>query len=108
MAIRILAITAILIALIAQPLYERIVVLGFFRTPVPTVIKNAETDLKKIPNTRFYEDVHYYAPGDVIFTSCEDDTEARFSWFPAGDNFKAPEKAGKGSLKVIDPKVMLN
>ncbi|KAI5302998.1 hypothetical protein KEM56_000135 [Ascosphaera pollenicola] len=104
MAVRILTIAAILIALIAQPLYERIVVLGFFRTPVPTEIKDPETDVKKIPNTAFCEDVHYYHPGDVLFTSCEDDADVRFSWFPPGVNFNEPAKAGMGSLKVIDPK----
>ncbi|KAI5290738.1 hypothetical protein KEM54_000610 [Ascosphaera aggregata] len=104
MALRTLAIAAIILALIARPLYDQIIVLGFFRTPTQYGIRNPLTDVKKIDNVRYCEDVHYYAPGNVIFTSCEDDPDVRFLWFPAAGVLKMPAAAGVGSLKAIDVK----
>ena len=60
-----------------------------------------------ISDTVHCEDVHYYAPGEVLFSACEDNPETRLGWFPALANLDDPGlgRRGRGSIHIIDVSV---
>lgn len=61
-----------------------------------------------IQDTTHCEDLHHYAPRNILFTACEDSDTIRFSWFPPLGVFDDPTLATKarGSIHVIDPETM--
>jgi hypothetical protein len=84
---------------IAPSIRHELKVLGVGRTvPVSTI------DYVKIQDTIHCEDLHYYAPANILFTACED-RYTRFEWFPPLGNFEPPKEGLQGSFHVIDVEV---
>lgn len=81
-------------------------VMGVFRHPTKTAITEA-SDFVVIADTPHCEDLHYHAPSNLLFTACEGNEEARFSWFPPLANFDDPSITlkSRGAIHTIDPKV---
>ncbi|KAK6005815.1 hypothetical protein QM012_007457 [Aureobasidium pullulans] len=102
-AILSVAALAALSAYIVPPIRHELKVVGVGRTVVST-IPNA-VDYVKIEDTTHCEDLHYYAPANLLFTACED-RHTRFEWFPPLGSFDPPEDGTQGSIHVIDPETM--
>ena len=100
------ALLAALVALVFNPLKQRITTLGFLRPkPLPNVHGLADT-LRIIPNTQHCEDLHHHVPSNQLFAACQNEPKQRYSWFPPLVNFKDPailEKPRLSGLNVIDP-----
>ncbi|PSR75848.1 hypothetical protein BD289DRAFT_487001, partial [Coniella lustricola] len=86
--------------------------LGVFRTlnassPSSLHPNDAASFVHLIQDTVHCEDLHYYEPGNVLFTACEDVNTTRYEWFPAlsQENCVDPAQAvlKQGSIHVIDP-----
>ncbi|KAL4882360.1 serum paraoxonase/arylesterase family protein [Aspergillus karnatakaensis] len=81
---------------------RELTVLGVYRSPTLTP---SGQEVHKIADTLQCEDLHYYAPGNLIFTACEDSISPRFGWFPGvGHLHGKPDNTG--SIHVIDPKTL--
>jgi hypothetical protein len=90
---------AALSSYITPSIRHELKVLGVGRTvPVSTI------DYVKIQDTIHCEDLHYYAPANLLFTACED-RYTRFGWFPPLGNFEPPKGGVQGSFHVVDPEV---
>jgi hypothetical protein len=90
---------AALSSYITPSIRHELKVLGVGRTvPVSTI------DYVKIQDTIHCEDLHYYAPANLLFTACED-RYTRFGWFPPLGNFEPPKEGVQGSFHVVDPEV---
>ncbi|MCJ1478612.1 hypothetical protein MMC13_007293 [Lambiella insularis] len=99
-------ILTVLAGLLYNPIKLRAEVLGFLR---PSSVEDIHGEgLRIIPNTVQCEDLHHHLPSGLLFTACQGQAEARYSWFPpsGGANFKDHKAADKshGSIYVIDPK----
>lgn len=93
---------------------DRLQVLGFTRPKAHyTAISHIGDDIvRKIPNTRFCEDVHLHSSSGKLFTACEGpdsvaDYNIRRSWFPPLTIFEASAEEvlarARGGLYVVDP-----
>ncbi|KAF3761621.1 serum paraoxonase/arylesterase family protein [Cryphonectria parasitica EP155] len=78
--------------------------LGVFRPLASTPLTHSE-DLVRIGDTTHCEDLHYYAPANILFTACEDVSATRFKWFPPLAFFDDASVAwnARGSIHIIDP-----
>jgi hypothetical protein len=94
---------AALSSYIAPSIRHELKVLGVGRSVSVSTIANA-VDYVKIEDTTHCEDLHYYAPANLLFTACED-RHTRFGWFPPLGNFEPPQDGIQGSIHVIDPEV---
>ncbi|CAD0085331.1 unnamed protein product [Aureobasidium mustum] len=103
-AILSVAALAALSAYIVPPVRHELKVLGVGRSVVST-IANAN-DYVRIEDTTHCEDLHYYAPANLLFTACED-RHTRFDWFPPLGSFDPPEDGTQGSIHVIDPETFV-
>ncbi|KAM0538217.1 hypothetical protein ACHAO7_012262, partial [Fusarium culmorum] len=104
---RTLALSALAIGLavlVARPINRFTTVLGVFRQPANTVVKDG--DFVTIADTMLCEDLHLHKSSGLLYTACEDSYESRFSWFPGLGVLHDPLTASKsrGSIHVIDPK----
>ncbi|KAL6916209.1 hypothetical protein ACHAPO_010671 [Fusarium lateritium] len=92
-----------LAVLLARPINRFTTVLGVFRQPANTVVKDG--DFVTIEDTMLCEDLHLHKSSGLLFTGCEDSYESRFSWFPGLSVLHDPLTASKsrGSIHVIDP-----
>ncbi|KAI5272235.1 serum paraoxonase/arylesterase family protein [Aureobasidium subglaciale] len=101
-----IAALAALSAYIIPPIRHELKVLGVGRPAITSTIANA-ADYVKIEDTTHCEDLHYYAPANLLFTACED-RHTRFSWFPPLGSFEPPADGTQGSIHVVDPQVCYN
>ncbi|KAL2816313.1 hypothetical protein BJX63DRAFT_420048 [Aspergillus granulosus] len=103
-----LSVVVILLAILASVLYNPVqrmlTVVGVYRNA--TLQLSART-IHAIPDTLQCEDVHYYAPGNVIFAACEDSVLQRFRWFPPLVMLDGPADS-TGSIHVIDPQTLVS
>jgi len=93
----------VLVSVLYGPALQRSVsVLGVFRAPNSSVVENP-AHLVYIPDTTHCEDLHYYAPANVLFSACADAAETRHGWFPPLTNFDDPIAGleATGSIRVI-------
>ncbi|KAK6712303.1 hypothetical protein SNK05_006758 [Fusarium graminearum] len=102
-----LALSALAIGLgvlVARPINRFTTVLGVFRQPANTIVKDG--DFVTIADTMLCEDLHLHKSSGLLYTACEDSYESRFSWFPGLGVLHDPLTASKsrGSIHVIDPK----
>jgi hypothetical protein len=97
---------AALSSYIAPSIRHELKVLGVGRSVSVSTIANA-VDYVKIEDTTHCEDLHYYAPANLLFTACED-RHTRFGWFPPLGNFEPPQDGTQGSIHVIDPEVRIS
>ncbi|KAL5334181.1 hypothetical protein BJX70DRAFT_402829 [Aspergillus crustosus] len=106
MAIPRLSLFLVLVAAFGPLVYNAVrrelTVLGVYRTPAATA---SSQEIYKIPDTLQCEDLHYYAPGNVIFTACEDSIIPRFRWFPPLVHLDGPPET-TGSIHIIDPQTL--
>ncbi|KAG9647343.1 calcium-dependent phosphotriesterase, partial [Aureobasidium melanogenum] len=100
-----IAALAAISAYILPPIQHELNVLGVGKAAPVSTIPNA-IDYVKIEDTMHCEDLHYYAPANLLFTACEDSRETRFKWFPPVRNFHPPAEVTQGSIHVIDPETM--
>lgn len=103
-AILSVAALAAISAYIVPPIRHELKVLGVGRAVTASTIPNA-IDYVKIEDTTHCEDLHYYAPANLLFTACEDNPHTRFDWFPPLGSFDPPADGTQGSIHVIDPEV---
>jgi hypothetical protein len=94
---------AALSSYIAPSIRHELKVLGVGRSVPVSTIANA-VDYVTIDDTTHCEDLHYYAPANLLFTACED-RYTRFGWFPPLGNFEPPRESTQGSFHVVDPEV---
>ncbi|KAI5204712.1 serum paraoxonase/arylesterase family protein [Aureobasidium subglaciale] len=99
-----IAALAALSTYIIPPIRHELKVVGVGRAAIISTIANA-ADYVKIEDTTHCEDLHYYAPANLLFTACED-RHTRFSWFPPLGSFEPPVDGTQGSIHVVDPKTM--
>ncbi|KAI5248727.1 serum paraoxonase/arylesterase family protein [Aureobasidium subglaciale] len=99
-----IAALAALSAYIIPPIRHEFKVIGVGRPAITSTIANA-ADYVKIEDTTHCEDLHHYAPANLLFTACED-RHTRFSWFPPLGSFEPPTDGTQGSIHVVDPKTM--
>ncbi|KAG9527658.1 calcium-dependent phosphotriesterase, partial [Aureobasidium melanogenum] len=100
-----IAALAAISAYIVPPIRHELKVLGVGRVIPESTIANA-IDYVKIEDTTHCEDLHYYAPANLLFTACEDKRETRFDWFPPLGSLDPPADGTQGSIHVIDPETM--
>lgn len=95
--------------LYGPPTHRFLSKVGTFRELSSTPLSNPD-DLVVLSDTIHCEDVHYYAPAHTLFTACEDESTARFQWFPPLSTFKDASVAwkSKGSIHIIDPETREN
>jgi len=96
---------AALTSYIAPSIRHELKVLGVGRDVSISTIADA-ANYVKIADTTHCEDLHYYAPANLLFTACED-RHTRFGWFPPLGSFEPPKEGTKGSIHVVDPEVSL-
>ena len=94
---------AALASYVAPSIRHELKVLGVGRDISTSTIANA-ANYVKIADTTHCEDLHYYAPANLLFTACED-RHTRFGWFPPLGSFEPPKEGTKGSIHVVDPEV---
>ncbi|KAL4861502.1 hypothetical protein BDV12DRAFT_64860 [Aspergillus spectabilis] len=96
----------ILVAALGPLLYSAInrelTVIGVYRSPILT---SSSQETHAIPDTLQCEDLHYYAPGNLIFAACEDSILPRFRWFPPLGHLDGPPET-TGSIHIIDPQTL--
>lgn len=97
---------AALTSYIAPSIRHELKVLGVGRDVSISTIADA-ANYVKIADTTHCEDLHYYAPANLLFTACED-RHTRFGWFPPLGSFEPPKEGTKGSIHVVDPEVSLS
>lgn len=92
--------------LYGPPTYGLLTTLGVFRELASTPLDNP-ADFIQIKDTEQCEDLHYYAPANTIFTACDDDSGARYNWFPPIAHYGDASVAWKikGSIHTINPNV---
>ncbi|KAL4945310.1 hypothetical protein BDV06DRAFT_39594 [Aspergillus oleicola] len=106
MAPSLFSISLVLAAVVGPYLYNAInhhlTVFGVYRRA--DFVSSSE-GIHAIEDTMQCEDIHYYAPGNVIFAACEDSILPRFAWFPPLGHFdKLPDTTG--SIHIIDPQTL--
>ncbi|KAL2836782.1 hypothetical protein BJY01DRAFT_238131 [Aspergillus pseudoustus] len=79
-------------------------VFGVYRNATLT---SPAQNIYTIPDTLQCEDIHYYAPGDVLFAACEDSVLQRFRWFPPLVMLDGPADS-TGSIHVINPQTLVS
>jgi hypothetical protein len=92
---------AVLASVLYSPVQRVLTVFGVYRNASLT---SSAQNIYTIPDTLQCEDVHYYAPGNVLFAACEDSVLQRFRWFPPLVMLDGPADS-TGSIHVIDPQV---
>ncbi|CAD0106987.1 unnamed protein product [Aureobasidium uvarum] len=95
---------AALSAYVFPPIAHELKVVGLGRSVPVSTIQNVG-DFVRIDDTTHCEDLHYYAPANLLFTACED-RHTRFGWFPPLGSFEPPEDGTQGSIHVVDPETM--
>ncbi|KAL2862949.1 serum paraoxonase/arylesterase family protein [Aspergillus lucknowensis] len=100
-----LILSAILISLLCRSVQRGLTVIGVYQGPV--VASSAAQRIYAIPDTVHCEDIHYYAPGDILFTACEDSVQQRFRWFPPLALLDGPVET-TGSIRIINPQTKVS
>ena len=104
----IIGLFAVLASLLYKPIATHLYVLGVTRPASGFTnihgVDNTE-GLKIIPGTVACEDLHLHRLSGLLFTACQGDLNARFSWFPPMLAFNLSGASSQGQLVVIDPKV---
>ncbi|KAL4924682.1 serum paraoxonase/arylesterase family protein [Aspergillus undulatus] len=94
---------SLVVATVIGPLFynaitHQLTVLGIYRS---VTFASSSQGIHIIHDTQQCEDIHYYAPGNLLFAACEDSIQPRFEWFPPlGHLDKQPETIG--SIHTID------
>ncbi|KAL4907638.1 hypothetical protein BDW74DRAFT_175421 [Aspergillus multicolor] len=106
MAISLFSVPLLVVAVLGPLLYNKInhqlTVFGVYRSPVFT---SSSYGIHAIEDTQQCEDMHYYAPRNVIFAACEDSVLPRFEWFPPLGHLDTFSET-TGSIHIIDPKTL--
>ncbi|KAL3458523.1 hypothetical protein BJX64DRAFT_292133 [Aspergillus heterothallicus] len=108
MAQSILSVFVILLGVLASVLYSPVQrVLSVFGVYRNATLTSSAHHIYTIPDTVQCEDVHYYAPGNVLFAACEDSVLPRFRWFPPLVLLDGPADS-TGSIHVINPQTSVS
>ncbi|KAL4783931.1 hypothetical protein BJX76DRAFT_237297 [Aspergillus varians] len=106
MAISLLSLSLILVAalgpLVYNSVHHHLTVFGVYRSPA---FASSSEGIHTISDTLQCEDMHYYAPGGLLFAACEDAVLPRFQWFPPLVHLDRPPQS-PGSIHVIDPQTL--
>ncbi|KAL3446772.1 serum paraoxonase/arylesterase family protein [Aspergillus insuetus] len=94
---------AVLASVLYSPVQRVLTVFGVYRNASLT---SSAQNIFTIPDTLQCEDVHYYAPGNILFAACEDSVLQRFQWFPPLVMLDGPADS-TGSIHVIDPQTLV-